>query len=400
MNALKALLLLVFTFTSCFAGNIKDHPLLIDKIEFYYVNPSPKAAKQIIKEASDLSCIDYLSGVITALAKKYPKEIVKWITDSGVKFEEHPVLIHSLHLGGVQNDPIQLALRAHWPVKELLSLADKARPFLDIPANFLGAAQYMSNHFFITGDVRYVNKIIDIMEFTPIELRNSEETQLLKEEAKFILRDLVFKHHHIYQLLLAEAKTREGEAQDTLKGIIEELHQLHTHSLSHEEKMFKGIILVTDNSDFDRQWEELPVKRGPFGKSISSIPYPIKEITVRIHLLFTGYELDRDLNAHVTCDVEMFNPQGAKISERHNIPAVLRRLPSRFFVQKIEQPMGLTFEAYDENSEDIYLPGTYTIEATLTDHISQKEIKLTQAFELLSNERINSILDPTIEDKN
>jgi len=369
---------------SCFAEKSINNPnLFMDKIEFFYIDSNPTVAKEIIKEAADFNWIENISGVIAAFAREYPKEIVKWISDNHIKFEEHPSMINALYLGGMQEEAFQLALKAHLPAQEILPLGNKARSFLDISANFSGAVQYMCSHFYISGDVRYGKKIIDILEFTSSQVKTSEELKNLKEEAEIVLRDLVFKHDRIYQLLLNESKIRKGSAQATLNLILEDLHQQQKKCLVNEENLFKGMILVTDNGDFEKQWWDLPVMSGSFGKAISSIPYPKQETIVMSYILFTGCELDKGLNAHVTYDAEIYEPQGTKISECHYAPAIQCKIPSRFLVQKADQPIGLKFEACSEKDEEAYLPGTYTIKVSLKDHISKKEIKLSQTFELL-----------------
>jgi hypothetical protein len=118
----------------------------------------------------------------------------------------------------------------------------------------------------------------------------------------------------------------------------------------------------------------------------------MEETSITIYMLFTGADLDDNLSAHVTCDVEFFSPDKTKIYEDHAIPATSRKIPSRFFVQKVEKSIGIKLQPYKKGCEKFYSTGIYTIQATLKDHISQKEITLQQSFELLSNETIDAIL--------
>ena len=250
----------------------------------------------------------------------------------------------------------------------------------------------MSQLFFITGDDRYIVKIIDLLKKPPTDTEALKKFNQTKQVVIATLKGLVFKHNRIYKRLLKEAKNRTGQTQKILTLIIDELHDLHRKNLTEGKEIFKGKILVTDDLDFNRKWEELPVVSGPFDQPISSIPYPMeKEATVEIHILFTGAGLDQSSKTHVTCDVEVFEPNGDKVFGEYKIPALREKVASRFFVQKVDYLMGFKIEPYEEGTEKIYPTGTSTIRATLNDHINHKEIRLEQTFELLSNETIDAI---------
>ena len=97
MKNLIILFLLISISISCFAEKSINNPnLFMDKIEFFYIDSNPTVAKEIIKEVVDFNYIDNLGGVITAFAREYPNEIVKWISDNHIKFEEHPSVINAL----------------------------------------------------------------------------------------------------------------------------------------------------------------------------------------------------------------------------------------------------------------------------------------------------------------
>ena len=392
MKLLKTLLL-ISTFLPCFAEvDFRNHPQFVDKIEFFYIDPTPETAKQILKEASDLNCLDSIKGVTTALAKEYPSSIVGWMSDNGFTDDCQTSLVNSLYFAGLQEQAIQTALKANWPAQTIASLRIKPEPVLNLSPNFPNIAQFMSDHFCITGDERYVKKIINLLEPTPADFKNPNHFNQSKQETLALLKELAFKHHRIYTLLLKESNKKTGQVKKDLTLLLDELHDLHKKNLFKGDGMFRGTILVTDDLDFDRKWEEMPVMSGPFGQPIASIPYPMEETSITIYMLFTGADLDDNLSAHVTCDVEVFSPDKTKIYEDHAIPATSRKIPSRFFVQKVEKSIGIKLQPYKKGCEKFYSTGIYTIQATLKDHISQKEITLQQSFELLSNETIDAIL--------
>lgn len=92
-----------------------------------------------------------------------------------------------------------------------------------------------------------------------------------------MLKELAFKHHRVYTLLLKESKQKTGQVKKDLPLLLDELHDLHKKNLFEGNEMFRGTILVSHNLDFDRKWEEMPMMSGTFGHPISSIPYPMEE---------------------------------------------------------------------------------------------------------------------------
>ena len=389
---LKLIVIFLILSTACFSEQEEKnfrYQLLQEKIEFFYLDPTPTTAKEIIQKAKDLNRIDSLLGVVTAFARYYPKEIVTWIKETEINFEQHPHLIDALYMGGLRGEAIQLALKAQLPVQKILSFGGQIQSFLTIPVDFVGSVQYMCCHFYISGDARYGQRIIDVLELTLKQIANLKELEELKNQAKAVLRELIFKHDKIYQLCLQEVKTRKGYSQTVLNQLLNEQHQAQKKESPSKNETLNGMIVTTDNMSFEEQWENLPAMEGPGIKLVSSIPYPDtpeKNTTIRIFIVFSGYELDKDLNAYLTYDMEISDPQGAKIADFHDLPALKKKVPSRFFSQKTGQPVVIAIEA-DENNNDPTPPGTFIIHATLKDHIAKKDLKLTATLELLPSEK-------------
>jgi hypothetical protein len=291
-------------------------------------------------------------------------------------------------MGGLQGGAIQLALKANFPAQKIMSLGNKVHSFLTVPVGFSGSVQYLCSHFYISGDARYGKRIIDVLELTPEQVKNSGELKELKTEAKVALQELIFKHDQIYRLCLEEAEIRMDYSQIVLKQLLEDQHKAQKKAFPTQNGMLSGTIITTDDTSFEEQWANLPVMEGPFVKIVSSVPYPDtpdKNKTIRILIVFNGYELDKDLNAYLTYDIEILAPQGDKIADFHDLPALKRKLPSRFFSQKADEPMVLAIEAGE--NDDKANPGTFIINATLKDHIAKKDLKLTAVLELLPPEK-------------
>lgn len=395
----KLIFVFVILSTACFSEVAKkdsDLQLLVEKVEFFYLDPTPTAAKKIIKGAKDLNCLDSFLGIFTAFARCYPREVVNWSDEVKINFEQHPNLIKALYMGGLEKEAIQLALKSNWPAQKIMPLGNKVQSFLTIPVNFVGSVQYLCSHFYISGDTRYGKRIIDVLELTSEQINNPEELKELKKDAKALLRELIFKHDKIYRLCLEEVAIRKGYSQAVLNQLLDTQHQMQKKTFPTQNGMLSGMMIATEDMNFEEQWENLPTMEGPLFKSISSISYPDtpeKNKTIRIFILFNGCELDEDLNAHLTYDMEILDPQGTKVADFHELPALKRKIPSRFLFQKADQSMVLAIKCRDDDNEGL-LPGIFVINTTLKDHIARKDLKLTTKIELLPPEKKETLQSP------
>ncbi|HSX03243.1 MAG TPA: hypothetical protein VLG76_00775 [Rhabdochlamydiaceae bacterium] len=376
----------------CFSQQVKKdfkRQFLEEKIEFFYIEPTPAAAKQIIKEAKELNCMEDLLGIFAAFAKYYPKEIVNWMKENEICLEHCPRLIEALYMGGLQGESIDLAVNANWPAHKIMSLGNKVQSFLTIPLNFVGSVQYMCSYFYVSGDVRYGKRIIDVLELTPEQMKKNEELDELKRVAKTVLKELIFKHDKIYRLCLEEVKLRKGYSRTVLTELLDEQYEAQKKAFPHQNGMLSGMIITTDDTSFEEQWENLPVMEGPFFKLVSSVSYPDtpdKNKTIRIFIVFNGYELDEDLNAFLTYDLEILDPKGTKVVDFHALPALKRKMPSRLLSQLADQPTYFAIEC-GETDDGIDSSGIFLINATLKDHVAHKDLKLTAKIELLQPEK-------------
>lgn len=385
---LQSLFFFLALATLCCAKQIEKNinfQELEEKINFFYLDPTPTAAKGIINEVNRYDNLESFLGIFTALSRYYPKEILNWINEAKISFEHHPRLIDALYMGGLQGEAIQLALQIQLPAQKILSFGNQVQSFLTIPVNFLGSVQYMCSHFYISGDARYGKRIIDALEVTSNEMANPKELKELKIQAQAILKELIFNHEKIYHLCLEESKSRKGFSRDILNELLTAQLEEQKKAFPNQNGILSGMILTTDNTDFENQWEHLLTMEGPVFNKVSSMPYPNtpqENKTIRVLILFNGYELDTDLNAHLSYDLEILDPKGDKVADFHNLSALKRKIPSRFFSQKADQPIIFSITS-TEKDEDPCLPGIFTINAVLKDHIAKKDLKLTTTFELL-----------------
>jgi hypothetical protein len=379
MKIYNYLLFLIVSCVSCFAETNTQSPSFVGEVEFFYFNRSPETAKKIIKKLVELKQVDDCFYFFIALAKEHPKEIVGWLCDSHIKFSQHPRLIHALHLAGLQEKAIELAVKERWSEQKIASLRTKTEPLLHASFNLPGFIPCMCSHFYVSGDVRYIKRMIDILDIAPKQVKNPKELESLQKQAELTLQTLLCQHERVYQFCLKEAKVRKGASQAVLSHLLQELHEAHYRAFPSRNGMLNGIVVTTDEASLRTQSSTSPAMAGASVRQISSIPYPKQKKDLILFVLFNGYELDKDLNAHVTYDLEIIDPLGKKMGDFHDLPALKGKIPSRFLSQRSDQPIMLSFEDADP-------AGVYKIQATIKDLVGKRELKLNSSLEILAQQ--------------
>jgi hypothetical protein len=121
----------------------------------------------IIKETAALEEFATRCYFFTALFQTYPQETLLWIKEAQVRLEDHLPLIISLWASGLQSEAINRAQKAAWPVESVMDLVRRPTPVLEFSVEHGGYLPCMSSYFFVTGDIKYIDKIIDILDLSP-----------------------------------------------------------------------------------------------------------------------------------------------------------------------------------------------------------------------------------------
>jgi hypothetical protein len=155
--------------------------------------------------------------------------------------------------------------------------------------------------------------------------------------------------------------------------------------------MFNGDLLITDSPSFQEEWETLPVDSGPIGKTLSAIYCPNEFKEIQIIPLFSGFELTPELNAHITYDIDIYDPKGQIIGQSKDHLGLKWKIPSRYLVQKADSPIVLKLlgpqgkQGVSDNSFFVE-PGIYRIQILIKDQIGKKGINITKTLEVLPPE--------------
>ena len=355
------------------------------RFEFFYLYHSPEMIKNIIEETSASKNFQSKISFFTAFFATYKKAAFQSFNAAGVSLEHHDELIEALWAAGMSGAAIVYAQKAGWPIKQIMDLSQEAAPILYLPIEYDGFFTYLHDYFSVTGDTKYISKMIDIL--------GSPHTPLLekiKKDAEKELFSLIVLHDRVYELCLKEARSRKGLAKIALERLLEDfINSFKNHNLPEWNGILNGEILITDSPSFEEEWKNQPVDSGPIGQAISQFTYDKGNREIKIIPLFSGMALDSELNANVTFDLGIYDSQGACIAEWRDQCGVQRKIPSRFLVQAADDFILLRFFDSDETTKEDLLsftvePGTYKIVGTIKDQIGKKELTITRTLEILS----------------
>ena len=196
------------------------------RIGFFYLYHNSQRGCDILKEIADLEEFDDRYYFFVALLKTYPHQALEWMKKLQINPEQHNSLIYALWASGLKSEAIHKAQKATWPTKDLIELANHPKPVLECSPQQSGYLPCMNCHFFVTGDTRYINKMIDILDLAPKNVPPSFDLETLKKEAKYHLMQLMYHHELVYRLCLKESLSRSGEASRLLNELIEQFNIL------------------------------------------------------------------------------------------------------------------------------------------------------------------------------
>ena len=212
------------TVTSGFAES-KEIPILSSivekRIEFFYLNSSSKEAVDIIKLIIDLNEVGPRICYVGALLQAYPEQILRWLKESKIKIEENPPLIYALWMAGLTKEAVSAAVKANWSVEVF---SEPAGSILEVPIENMGIKypSLMTAFFMVTGDTRYISKIINVLDLNFSEVLPFFKLRELKEEAMRCLKELIARDKVVYQFCLSESYSHPGKGRHMLIELVKE----------------------------------------------------------------------------------------------------------------------------------------------------------------------------------
>ncbi|HKQ50297.1 MAG TPA: hypothetical protein VJZ71_19645 [Phycisphaerae bacterium] len=233
-----------------------------------------------------------------------------------------------------------------------------------------GDLDMMWGAFLASGDVVYVKKVIDVLDEKHPLSGDATKDEVTRGAAEWSLKSNMIQHELVYRLIHKESMSRTGDVKKKLQEMVS--YAKPKDALPHKDGPFSADLYVMadkEMAEFDKPVDDAPrighkstAKRGDI---------------VGIKIVFGGIELADDLNANVTYDLKILNPDGDVYEEADlkDLEALSGKIPTRFRVFDNRLVIKIRFEPHDKL-------GVYKISATIRDKIGDKSVSLTREIEL------------------
>lgn len=188
------------------------------------------------------------------------------MNNANIDFNRYPKMIHALHFANLQSEAISLAKKENWPVNKILQISSICPSAMSIPCTFPCFITWMASEFHITGNIEYIKTFLQIFEIQKKDLDNQEELKSEIEKAKNILKHLMYAHDRVYKFCKEEVKSSQKESKAILVELLTDLDK--------SQNDLKGIILISDDPNFEQNWYNSPIMTGPKCTNITTFRYP------------------------------------------------------------------------------------------------------------------------------
>ncbi len=248
-----------------------------------------------------------------------------------------------------------------------------ARSLADISPQKPEHLDMMWSAFFATGEEKYVQKIINVLD-EHINLSGEKTIDMLtRGAAQWSLSSNMLQHELVNRLVHKEILARSGEVKEKLQAISMSVEKrIEKNSFPNKDGEFSAMLIVTDEGELKEYGK--PSSEGIYFREKSKAK---RGDVVAIKLVFAGMALSNDLQSDVTFDMKISDPTGKIYDgvDNKGLIALKRKVPVRFSVFDNSSFIKVRFEPKDKL-------GKYTIAANIHDNIGKREILLVKGIEL------------------
>jgi len=225
--------------------------------------------------------------------------------------------------------------------------------------------------FMASGDVDYVNTIVDVLDDTRSLSDDPKMDLAMRAAAKWSLGGNMERHELIVRLLRAESARRTGSAKAAIDDLLR-TYDSHRIVMDHSDGPFTArmAMISRDNlSEFDKPSDQ--------GVRLEVLHTAKVGDVVIAKILFAEMALKDDLTADVDFDIKITAPDGSVYSgmDETGLPALQGRLATAHSFYDNNAMVGIRFEAKD-------LPGVYHTHVVLHDRVGRHDIPLDADIEL------------------
>ena len=346
---------------------------LIESNSYYYLYRDNSKVDGFLQWLQDSKKLDqshrvqnYPVGFLAVVFAENPNQLQGWILNHTFTGNIKETIEKALWLSG--NSKMITALFGEIPgytrstAPSLLSLKLTRAEDLDM----------MWGAFSASGNVAYVNKVIDVLDDKFPLTGDESMDKLTRDAAAWSLGSNMRQHELVDRLIHKELTVRSDLVKKKLQTIVERYGK--RNPFPNQDGEFSAILIITNNKNLEEHTKP------------STDVIKVKEISeikagddLAIKIAFTGMQLTDDLKADVTFDLQIISPNGKIIegADFKNLEALKTRVPSRFRIFDNKNFIMIGFDSMDEL-------GTYKILANVYDNIGNKKILLMKEIKFVN----------------
>lgn len=290
--------------------------------------------------------------------KDNPSKIDEWVKSVKFNGKAKEAIVEAIWLSG----NAQIISKIFKKAPDYAKLTPT--PLLNMPIKLPKDLDMMWAAFFVSGNVSYVKKIIDVLDENIHIANDKTMVMAMHKAAEWSLGANIKEHTLVYRTVKKEINTRTGKVKNKLKEIAE-LTKKNIKLLPKHDGYFSATLVLIDKN----------VSKNNTLKNITKVK---RDDSMEICLYVSGMESNDELLMNLAADLKVLDPDGKVYS---NIDYKARELskakvPNQFAVMSTDLLKGLKF-----NSESKL--GKYKILSIVYDKIGNKKIKITKEIELI-----------------
>jgi|GEM_PF-1049617 len=305
--------------------------------EYYYVEKDPKQVgdainylqnENIIEELQAYSYVRSFGAFFGEIFKDNPDKVLSWCKQNKYSRQTKEILQYALWLSGnkekikdifgdlpeyAKENPIDLTtqdLTAYSNV-EVTSLGEKR-----IEKRYYNFD--MINWAFLgSGNPQYIHKIIDAISSDKIDKE-------FRKHAEIGLAYLIIKNEIVNRIVQKEIAGANPSVKQKLQAIVDMAHK-NDKPLPNKDGDFSAMLVLSDAKKSQSEFGKPSYKEVHIAEKIKA---KVGDEVI-INILFAGQELKEDLQADVTFDLQILDPEGGVYdnSDVKDMAALQQKVP-------------------------------------------------------------------------
>ena len=226
--------------------------------------------------------------------------------------------------------------------------------------------------FSASGQAEYVTKVIDALNEKKKLSSDAEQDKTTRETARWSLKSNITQHELVERTVVAEMAKRPEPVKSVLKSILNEARKERKTFDKHNGDFSAMLAVIAENVTANlTKYTNEEIK----ANSLDKVKRGDK---IAINVLFSGMQLDNELNADVSYDLKVVAPDGSIYDQLAfgNMKIMKEKTARRFGTFYNHDVVVIKFEGKDKD-------GVYKINATTKDNIGKKSVPLSAKIELI-----------------